>query len=496
MKRTFLITGGVLALASIATMRSIPGQGGDLPVLHWVTDPHPARVEQIATYYEWLDRHDYPRMQVFLDAANAEITKKLIQGVSGVGGEIVDCNRAKRDLLVFHGVGMLEDVTDEAQALGFSTDQTYPSMEEAITVDGRQFGFPRNVSTFMFWVNRQTFDNLGMKQPPQVWDWAEFERVGKEFVARANAGANRTPAFFLLPDQTDQMALPVVMMRGLGQSLFNETMTASTLDDPRTIEVLETIHRWTFEERLLPTAADRASFTTSSGFGGPALQLFREGRVGMVMMGRYALLQLRRFDEPLQLAVSEPPAERYRNTLIMGGISSVYAGAENKELAAYFLAYLASEGYNMQIVRDADGLPPNPRFTETEAFLRPPEHPNEWGVHEVFANAAKEIAIPYDYNEFILPTATSRILDSHYEAFMNGLIDAPTAAYRMQRDLDAEIQRNLRDRPQLAEKHARLLAAQREIDALKQAGEPVPASLLRNPYHLALQRRADTPRAE
>jgi multiple sugar transport system substrate-binding protein len=429
-------------------------------------------------------------MRIALDAANAEITKKLIQGVSGVAGEIIDCNRAKRDLLVFHGVGMLEDVTEWAGQLGFSTAETYPSMEPALTVNGRQYGFPRNVSTFQFWVNRATFTRLGLSPPPATWDWEAFERAGREFVARANAANDRrTPSFFALPDQTDPFALPLVLLRSIGLSIFNETMTASVLDDPRTVKVLETMHRWTFDEQLFPSAADRASFTTASGFGGAALQLFREGRVGMVMMGRYALLQFRRFDEPLDLAVCALPADGFENTLVMGGVSAIYAGARNKELAAYFLAYLASEDYNMQIVRDADGLPPNPVFTETEAFLRPAGHPNEWGVHEAFARAAKETAIPYDYNEFILPTTVARILERHYDSFMNGLVDAPEAARRMQRDLNAEINRILQERAPLARWHAELSAIQREIDTLKALGKPVPQALVRNPFHLAAHKR-------
>lgn len=470
----------------------MPGKGGDLPVLFWVTDPHPAREEQIQGFYDWLDKNNYPQMELRLDAANREITKKLIQGVSGVAGEIINCNRAKRDLLVFHGVGMLEDVTEVAQELGFSPEHTYPAMKEAITVNGHQYGFPINVSTFQFWVNRETFRKLGLPAPPAAWTWDEFEEHGRAFVERANAaGTNQPQAFFALPDNTDPMALPLVLLRSTGMSIFNETMTASVLDDPRTVEVLNTMHRWTFEERLFPSSADRASFTTASGgFGGAALQLFREGQTGMVMMGRYALLQFRLFKEPLDLAVSELPANGFRNTIVMGGVSAIYAAAENKDLAAFFLAYLASEEHNMQIVRNADGLPPNPAFTESAEFLNPPDYPNEWGVHEAFARAASDIGIPYDYNEFILPTTVARILERYFDSFMNDLIDAETAARLMQRDINAEIERVVSERPLLAASYSELVKAQEQIEQFKLAGKPVPAALIRNPYHLAVLERS------
>lgn len=125
--------GLLLIAANFGTWLSLPQQQSELPILYWVTDPHPAREEQIQTFYQWLEKNDYPPMEIRVDAANTEITKKLIQGVSGVAGEIIDCYRAKRDLLLFYNVGMLEDVTDAANTLGFGPDQTYPAMEAAIT---------------------------------------------------------------------------------------------------------------------------------------------------------------------------------------------------------------------------------------------------------------------------------------------------------------------------------------------------------------------------
>lgn len=483
MQKWIYSIGVLLIFASIGTWLSLPQQQSEVPILYWVTDPHPARDEQIEVFYDWLKKNNYPEMEIRVDAANTEITKKLIQGVSGVAGDIIDCYRAKRDLLLFYNVGMLEDVTQSALELGFAPDQTYPAMEAAITIDGRQYGFPRNVSTFQFWVNNTTFEKVGVPLPPKVWDFETFERIGREFVERANSPGERLRTFFAMPDQTDPMLLPVVLLRSKGGSIFNETMTRSTLNDERMVAVLDKMYQWTFEDRIFPSAADRAAFTSAAGFGGSALQLFREGRVGMVMMGRYALLQFRRFDEVLSLSVREFPAERFRNTLIMGGIPTIYAGSDKKDLAVYFLAYLASKEYNEQIIRDADGLPPNPLFTESDAFLRPPNYPNEWGVHGAFAKAAIELAIPYDYNEFILPATVSRILERNYEAFMNNLIDASEAARRMENDLNLEIRRNVEARTHLQNSYDEKIALQILIDEYKQQDRKIPLNWIDNPFH-------------
>ena len=49
----------------------------------------------------------------------------------------------------------------------------------------------------------------------------------------------------------------------------------------------------------------------------------------------------------------------------------IYAGGQHIEQAKVFQSYLASEDYNMQIVRDADALPPNPHYTRTLAWEKP-----------------------------------------------------------------------------------------------------------------------------
>lgn len=483
MQRLFLVIGLILGAASFATWKNLPDQQSDVPVLHWVSDPHPAREEQIQVFLQWLETNDHPRMQLRLDAANNDPSKKMIQGVSGVAGAIIDCYRAKRDLLLFHNLGILRDVTEDAHRLGFSPASTYPSVEAAITIDGRQFGYPRNVATFLFWINRQTFENLGMEVPPVQWTFDEFERIGKEFVARANSDGRRARTFFALPDQSDPLTMVTIMHRSLGLSTFNETMTAAVVNDPRMVQVLDRLYQWTFVDRLIPSAADRAAFTSAAGFGGASLHLFHEGRIGMVMMGRYAVTQFRRFDQPMQFSVSHPPAEEFPNSLVMGAISTIYAGAQHQDLAPYFLAYLASEEYNLQIVRDGDGLPPNPIYTETEEFLRPPDHPNEWGVHEAFATAAREIAIPLDHNSFILPSTVSRIQLLAYDLFLNHRISSSEAARLMQDEINREIERILADRPDRRARHQNESARQLEIEARLARGERVPLSWISNPFH-------------
>src|SRR5690606_3131273 len=132
----------------------------------------------------------------------------------------------------------------------------------------RQYQFPCNVVAPMFFVNREAFRQYGQPLPPRQWTIEEFEKRGKAFVDAANAGRGRYTVFFTddVPSET--------LRASLGGSRFNETATRCTLDSPPNIETLRLIRKWTFEDRLLPTGADRSSFTVESGYGGLTAQLF------------------------------------------------------------------------------------------------------------------------------------------------------------------------------------------------------------------------------
>lgn len=473
----------ILVVLSIATWWSIPSQYSDKPILYWVTDMHPGRPEQIDTFHKWLDKHGYPEMEMRLDAANNDISKKLIQGVSGVAGEILDVYRGKQEMLYLFQAGILKDVTEPAQELGFDPSNTWEAIAPDLLIDNRQYGFPRNVAVLMYWVNENTFEQYGMAPPPKSWTWDDFERIGREFVEKANRDNPSPRRFFALPDHFNPNVLPTIMLRSKGLDVFNETLTACVLNDPRFAMVMERIHQWTYTDRLIPSSADQASFSGSAGFGGAVLHLFNQGSFGMVMMGRYALLQLRQF-EPIPLSVVAPPHRDYPNTIIFAGMPTVFRDAPHADLAKYFLAYMASEEYNMLIVRDGDALPPNPIYTKTEAFLRPPEYPNEWGSHEAFSAAAESLAITYSNSPFVLPVSSNRLFQRYYDLFMNGRITAEVAGNRLAEAVNRELFENLRDRPVLRARYEEKVLIQQKIDARKAAGQPIPREWIDNPFHL------------
>lgn len=475
MRRLFFTILAILTAASIFTLWINPEVHSPYPIVYWVTDPNPARDEQIALFHQWLEDNDYPRMTLRLDTANHRIEKKIIQGVSGVAGDVMDVPSGG-GMRYFRSIGLLRDITEPALQMGFDPSQTFSSMLPEITYQGRQYMFPCNVYTHLVWVNLDSIEEAGLPPPPLQWDLDTFEEYGKRYVAAVNPPDRRQTRFFINTLQTPQLR------RSLGLDTFNETLTACILDDPRNVKILERIRKWREVDRILPTAEDEASFATEAGYEGPVMQLFNAGNYAMFLMGRYALIQLREFGN-LNLSVSHPPHGGYPNVTAGTRSAGIYTASEHPELAYYFLKFLASEEYNMQIVRDGDALPPNPAFTRTEAFLRPPDYPNEWGLHERFSEAVRDLGIGHSYSPYVLFAQVMRNINNTEAGFTARVFTAEEAARITAERINREIQRTLREHPEMREDYERRLAIQAKIDERRAAGLPVPLEWIENPFY-------------
>jgi len=472
----------ILVIASIFTKSLQPDAKSKVPVLYWSTDPNPARTTQIEVFQEWL-KTTYSNEVNFVmkvDTVNSDNSKVVIQGVSGVGSDIIG-HCGGPNMRFRQAVGILEPITQMAEKMGFGLDKTFKVLTPDLSIDGEQYAFPLNVTAPQLWVNVDVFKKLGMDAPPSRWSIEEFEKIGKKLVEKANT-ANVTPdkRVFLVSNLS-----PSILTRSKGVDEFNETLTACQADNPTYIEVLELIYKWTEIDRILPNESDRQAFSTEAGYGGQTYQMFSTGNYAMLSSGRYALIQLREFNDGkgMNLKVVEFPNGGFPNTTIGTRAAAVYKGGKNRDLAYYFMQYLASPEYNATIIADADALPPNPEAMKTEKFLRPKDHPNEWGCHEAFANAANNIAIPSAFSPFVLDNTVNLERTRAEGEFKAKRATSKEAAEKMQRRINSEIQIFLKENPQLMPEYEKRLEIQEKINQYKKDGKKIPTEWIYNPFY-------------
>lgn len=451
-----------------------------MPVLYWITQDDPVKRETIKLFEQWLKDNNLPLCEVRIDNVNQDPTKKLAQGLAGVGADLMDINGTQTEQFAISG--MLLDVTEAAQRMGYGPDKTYPALSRDLGINGRQYGFPRNAAAHVCWINRDAFAKYGIEEPSYKWTWDDFERIGRAYVEATNPPGTRQRSYFSQPPPT-----PIMMRRSLGLSIFNETMTASILDDPRNTEVMRRLRRWTTELHLMPTMAEQNAMTADAARAGDGVfHLFSKGRFGMLYLPRWALIRLRPIGK-MNLRVVLPPSGGFTNMEFSCGIVAGYTGTKYPEHVQRFQQFLTSKRFNVLVAESGDSLPPVPEYVNTPEFLRPPDHPEEWGVAEVFSKAAATYGIATCRSPFVPSDVITRPVTGIDNATTDAVLagrTAPEDAGRIVADrINREIAINIAHDDVLRAEYDRLVALQHKIDALRNAGEKIPLSWISNPFH-------------
>lgn len=474
MKNIFLILLSLLLVFAQFMFYSGQNRGSNagIPVLYWVTDPNPARDEQIALFKAWLRENHYPPIEVRVDTANQGLQKLLIQGVSGVAGDIIDLDGAA--IRPVARIGLLADLRQGFLERGLPPFDTYEAFRDGLTEDAKVWATPCNAVPFLFMANARLFTELGLPVPGKQWTFDEFESLGRRYIAKANTGKARQEAFLTLymPE--------MVVLRSLGISRFNETFTAPHPDVAGLARAYRKIRQWTYEDHFIPSEAERMSLSSEQGYVGGTFQYLHRGIVAMVWTGRHAVIQLRKMNPPLDLIAVEVPNGGYPNTFCTTRSAALYRGSPNLKSAMYFLAFLRSEEYNQQIINDGDSLPPVPRFAREASYLTPVRHTNEWKVNRSFAESAGN-GIGPEVSPYLLPNQAN-LKTRAFQAYMSGVGTAEEAARNVHDGLMELIQKSVNNSPELQARHERDLKIQERLDTLKKQGKPLPASLIANPF--------------
>lgn len=478
MKTIYIIAAIILGAALYALNATRPG-AGDKPVLYWSTWPTPIRQKQIQIFHEWLKKKGYPDIDLKIDFDSGG-GKGIIQGVSGVGADLMGSG-SQGSLRFLKDAGLLIDLTDDAKKNGYGPGAFCPRIEADLFIDGRQYAYPAMIATIVFMYNKTVFKELGMAEPPRRLDFETFERIGREFLAKTAApqGQKRTRYFC-------QGVAPGPMWKSLGAEVYNETMTASTLDDERVVRILEMVKRWA-DEGIIMSKSDFGSLTAAGGTAstfGPRLYNFQKGKIAVIMGGRY-IFQGIRVCGKVDMGVMEFPNGGFPNTWQNPVSISVYAGSKYKQEALRFMEFLGSEDYNMSVADLCDGETPNMKYAHTDRFLKPAEYPGEWDAHQAILEIAESIGIPIPCSPYIDTGLADNICNMMTDKVDSGVADAKTAAKEAQTRINAEIRQTLKDRPELKVAYDAAVKRQKEIERLRADGKKVPLSMIDNPFYKA-----------
>ncbi len=480
-KNIFLGIAVLLCVASFYTYFSRVDHKTEQPVLVWTAGIVQDRIEQVEAFHKWMRANNYlaPNGELLftvkLETANNQSV--LIQAVSGMAGDLIDHVAVNR----FAPMGILEDITDFAQTEGMDPAHNYPAAAELLFYEGRQYAYPCNLSAAALLVNEDVFKKFGMAPPPSTWTPEEFERIGLEFIKRANEGLPRQHYFFAA-------AIPEILLplaRSMGRDQFNETLTACTLNAPEFIRAIKIYDRWVSELHIIPSEAEASTDQAdASSVNSQKTPQFMSGRYAMLMTGRFVNMDLRRFrGEPVHLAFAQSPQYDYKNQLLGSRNTAIYKGSKHKELAKIFLKFLASQDYNNIIITDSDGLPPNPHWAkDNPAYHTPKGREFEGNLHANELKWALEIGIPVSNSPYYPLGGLAQVYKA-YQQVANRLKTPEEALALATTGVDFMIQSQVEGTPTLQAKFKEDCELQKKIDEYKAAGKKLPAAWIKNSFY-------------
>lgn len=285
------------------------------------------------------------------------------------------------------------------------------------------------------------------------------------------------------------MAMCISRSRGL--DIYNETMTRCIANNDALKDAIRLFYKWTYVDRIAPTAADVASMNTDSGYGGADYSNFVSGKYAMIVMGRYCLIRFREVQEArnmtIQFGVSQLPMYDYKNHPLSVRAAMPYRGSKQPELTKLFLRFLASKAYNQYIVEHADGLPPNPDIVSAEMRAIATKRPNEHDSSELEFIWARTIGLPSYYSPYV-KTGSTNWLQNGINRYFNDRSSLDETLEYIETRYNSEIEISKKANPAMMKAWEEDWALQQKIDAFKKEGKKIPVEWIKNPFYVKYYR--------
>jgi multiple sugar transport system substrate-binding protein len=273
--------------------------------------------------------------------------KLVAQAVAGTPPDVAMVN-----VLLFASIyaqSMLRDLTPYVQKSKRKLDDYWPSQMAGFRHDGKVWGFGRDFSPRLFFVNRTMLEKAGQKIDEQKWTWDDFVRVAKALTNQGEGAAKQwgtTSGDYL------------TWLYSAGGAVFNDDGTKVTMDTPQAIQGLQFRGDLTTKHMVTPLANERG--------GRSEIQLFTDGRIGMYMTGRWNYPTMNTISGFTWDVVLPPVGPGGRWTNGGGGGYAIMQAGKNPDASWEVLSWLTGEG--QKDVADVIGIPAYRPATQSDKF--------------------------------------------------------------------------------------------------------------------------------
>jgi len=234
----------------------------------------------------------------------------------------------------YGGAGKIEPITGEVEADAVDPANYPEALNDLYTIDGVQYGVPKDYDTIGLWYNSEIFERAGVAVPTDDWTWEDFDAA-----ASAISDSLSSEGIYGAAGGMDGQTSYYNTIFQAGGEVISDDGTESGYDSAETEAGLQ------FWTDLIEGGGSPSIQQLSDT---PAIQWFTSGKLGMLWSGSWSRTAVAESEFADVINVAALPHGEEQATVIHGVSNVVAASSKNKQAAQALQVFLASKAAQQQ----------------------------------------------------------------------------------------------------------------------------------------------------
>lgn len=240
--------------------------------------------------------------------------------------------------------GLLAPIDSYIENNNINVDQFVASSVSAYSMNGKQYGIPRDIDSIAVWYNKKLFDQAGVSYPTNDWTWQDMEEKGIALKNKLN-----TNIYPIMMNLTDGQETYFNFILQAGGDIVNKEKTKTDVGGAAAIQAYKNVQKL-MKENLLPTAQEISELSAGD--------VFQSGRAAMIYSGSWNALPFSNNKEINDHIGVVTMPKMVRKAGVSHSIAYVMSEkTKHKEEAARFLSFLSSDEAQTTLAQSRTVIP-------------------------------------------------------------------------------------------------------------------------------------------
>ncbi len=336
-KKSLPLIGAIIGLSALAALgiyltTTAHQQDANHTIIRWAVDPHPIRAKTIALFEK-----RNPSIHVINDPDPSQ-QRLLTQIAGGVPADVMALYTADQ-VRSFARHNLLLDLRPYVAKYHIPVGDLYPQLAPLVYYGKQIVALPENSGTYNLFYNKKLFREAGIPYPQRGWTWQDCLNAAVKLTKYKTVAGRQVPV---------QKGIYVAdgwwpyFVYNWGGRLFSPDGKRCVLDSNEAKAGMRFMSDLKLKYHVAPSSSEAQSLAPTGSYGGDFL-LFSQGKVAMVVIGRFMISQYR-LQKDLDWDVAYMPKGPFPTNVYGGKSYGIPRTSRHKDAAVKFVLHLHGPG--------------------------------------------------------------------------------------------------------------------------------------------------------